>query len=461
MKRILAMLLCAVMVFSLWACGEDTTAEKQGKDTTTPTEEPVRTGSDRLEAEIIFGHNLTDAQVESINHRLEPFYARFPGVRVVFKYMDEPVTAENAPTVLLCAPEQVPQYRDAGLLMDLNTWINSKGWVIYSGSDELNSTGLTEEQKEDLEALFYEEGKQFGDDATWLMPFAARMLVMYYNATFIDENELERGPSLSWDVLVENCKKIKEIDPDSVPLAINDVDDTFISLCAQHGLSFTEDGWQELFGEEGIAIAKKLNDMYQKGYMTTAGLRGAPASLEEQAGMSRNYITIDSSDAAATQVPELDNEAYTYEADVMTLSRMAGDDPMVYACSSGLAICKSDDDDVLTAAWLLVKFMSVEADFQGGMAKDTGSLPTVRSAWMNEEFGTYLNESNGGSGLPGLVALMAQDQETFRFTASAFDGSARIREAMTALLEMCMTFTGDVDAQIREAFANTLAECTK
>lgn len=460
MKRFFAMLLCMAMVFSLCACGED---EAAATETTgaTETTAPVVNESDYLQAVVVFGHNLTDAQVESINHRLQPFYARFPGVEVVFKQLEGPVTAENAPTVLLCTPEQVPAYRDAGLLMDLNNWIDSMGWVSYHGSTELHNYGLNAEVKEDMDALLYEEGKNLGDEATYLLPFSANILTMYYNKTFFEENELNIYPSLTWEELLENCKKIKEMDPESVPIAINDVDDTFISLCAQYDLSFTADGWQSLLGEKGMAIAKKLNNMYQKGYLTTSGQRGGVVNLKENPNTPRSYITIGSSAYTQGQIPELVNEAYAYEVDVMSLSRMTGETPKLMTYSNGLAICKSDDDDLLTAAWLLVKFMSTEASFQGGMAKDTGSLPTVRSAWLDEEFGMFLNEANGGSGLSGLVAMMTQDQDSYRFTAQAFPGSAEIREQIAALIEQCITFTGDVDTQIAAAFESTLAACTE
>ena len=460
MKKLLAMLLCLVMVFSLCACGEEEPAETT-ESTTAPTDPVVNQDNMRLEATVIFGHNLTDAQVESINHRLQPFYARFPGIQVVFKYMDGPVTAENAPTVLLCTPEQVPGYVEAGLLMDLNNWINANAWVTYEGSDVMHAFGLTEDNEEDVESLYREEGKQFGEEATYLLPFSAEILTMYFNNTFFEENELQVSPTITWDELVENCKKIKELDPNSIPLAINDVDDTFISLCAQYGLSFTAEQWQSLFSEEGMAIAKKLNEMYQKGYLTTSAQQGGTVNLDAREGKPQSYITIGSSSDFQSQIPELVNEAYAFEANVMSLSRMTGETPMVYTCSQGLAICKAEDDDLLTAAWLLVKFMSTEADFQGGFAKDTGSIPTVKSAWVSEEFGQYLNESNGGSGLAALVAMMAQDQDAYRFTVSTFAGSAQIREQITALIEQCLTFTGDVDTQIAEAFDAALAACSQ
>ena len=59
------------------------------------------------------------------------------------------------------------------------------------------------------------------------------------------------------------------------------------------------------------------------------------------------------------------------------------------------------------------------------------------------------------------VAMMAQDQDAYRFTVSTFAGSAQIREQITALIEQCLTFTGDVDTQIAEAFDAALAACSQ
>jgi ABC-type glycerol-3-phosphate transport system substrate-binding protein len=345
--------------------------------------------------------------------------------------------------------------------MDMNQWIDAELWVTYEGSSDMHDFGLNAENKEDMEPLFVEEGKQFGDGATYLLPFAGDILLMYYNATMFDENDLETAPSLSWETLLENCRQIKEIDPDSIPLAINQVDATFLSLCAQYGVSFTGEDWKAVFGEEGRMIAKELNAMYQKGYLTTAGLQGTALDLDDSTEKPRHYVVIDYCSNAPEQIPSLINEAYEYEADVMTMSRLAGETPKVFSRSSGIAICQTEDEELATAAWLLAKFMSVESTFQGGLAKDTATIPTVKSAWMDEEFGQYLNESNGGSGLAGLVGLMAQDQENYRFTVSSFAGSAEIRAQLTSLIEKCLTFTGDVDAQIAEAFEAALAACAK
>lgn len=459
MKKLLAMLLSLVMVFSLCACGnEEATETKKEGEATKPTEEMLNDGPTRLTATITFGHNLTDAQVESINHRLQPFYARFPGVQVIFKYMDGPITAENAPTIFICDPDEVPAYVKAGLLMDMNQWIDAKQWVMYNGSSEMHDFGLNEDTKEDMDKLFVEEGKQFGNDATYLLPFSGNILVMYFNATIFDENDLDSPPSMSWEELLESCRKLKEIDPDSVPLAINRVDEVFLTLCVQQGVEFNADNWQAVFGKEGKRIAKELNEMYQKGYLTTAGLQGTALDLVDRADRARNYIVVDSSTNAWDMVPALDNEAYEYETDAMTMSRLAGESPKVLSRSKGIAICKTEDEDLATAAWLLAKFMSVEASFQGGLAKDTATIPTTQSAWMEEEFGQYLNEGNGGSGLAALVSLMAQDQDSYRFTVAAFENSAEIRDRITTLIEQCLTFTGDVDAQIEEAFETALAE---
>ena len=86
MKKFFTVILCLLLVCSFMACGKDN-ATTDGAETTAataaetvPVESIAAEGNDRLEATITFGHDLTDAQIDAVNHRLETFYARFPGV---------------------------------------------------------------------------------------------------------------------------------------------------------------------------------------------------------------------------------------------------------------------------------------------------------------------------------------------------------------------------------------------
>ena len=462
MRKILAMILCLLMVCSFAACGNDdaTTDSSASADTTAtesaPAEEVVDEESGRLTATVVFGHDLSDAQVDALNHRLETFYARFPGVKVVFRKLDGEVTADNAPTVMMCSTDQIPGYVQSDMLMPLDSWIDTRSGLVIYADGNTGSFGLTETEKEDLLAVYYDESKQIGGDVTWSLPFMRQALVMYYNGTFFSENDLPEY-FITWDSLFETCREIKAMDPDSVPLVVTDVDEWFLSLCAQSDIPYNADEWESVFGQEAMQIAKSLNALYQEGCLMTA----EEANLAGKEGAPKNYMVIGSTERAAALIPEKDQNAYAYEVRVLTLGRYSDENPKALTYGKDLVVCSADDDDLLTAAWMLVKYMCTDPAFQGGLAADLGFLPVLVSPSVpgSGEYSDYLDRADESVGLPALAALTTQDQDPYYFTAPAFTGSAQIRQQLDALIKNCMTFTGDVDTQIAEAFEAALAAC--
>ena len=468
MRKLLAMILCLLMVCSFAACGQNaaTTEESAnatgtGADATesVPAEEVVDEENGRLTASVVFGHNLTAEQVDMLNHRLETFYARFPGVKVVFRELEGEITPDNVPTVMICDTDQIPGYVHNNMLMPLDSWIDTRSGIVIYADGNMGQFGLTEAEKEDLVPLYYEESKQIGGDVTWSLPFMRQAMVMYFNGTFFSENNLPET-FITWDDVFESCREIKAMDPDSIPLAIADVDELFLSLCVQKDIAYNADEWKSVFGEEAMAIVKELNALYQEGCLMVADENTDLAEIE---GQPRHYMIIGSTERAADLIPEKDQDAYAYEVRVMTLGRYSDENPKVLTFGKDLVVCTADDDDLLTAAWMLVKYMCTDPAFQGGLAADMGFLPVLSSPANpgSGEFSDYLDRADESVGLPALAALTTQDQDPYYFTAPAFAGSAQIRQQLDALVKQCLTFTGDVDTQIAEAFEVALTACAQ
>ena len=73
---------------------------------------------------------------------------------------------------------------------------------------------------------------------------------------------------------------------------------------------------------------------------------------------------------------------------------------------------------------------------------------------------TTTSTADGGSNISALAALSCLEQQTYLFTLPAFDGASKAYAQMGALLNKCLTITGeDVEGQIEEAFLEAENAC--
>lgn len=190
-----------------------------------------------------------------------------------------------------------------GAVATLDGLINSQIEVARAdGTAEI--LGLTDEQKADFIPGYYAEGTQFGDGLMYTMPFSKSTEVLYYNKTFFDANGLT--VPTTWEEMEATCAKIKEIDPNSIPLGYDSESNWFITMCEQYGSDYTSaSGDHYLFNNEtNRGFIKMFREWYQKGYLTTQKLYGAYTSgLFTSTDEVKSYMSIGSSAGATHQRP--------------------------------------------------------------------------------------------------------------------------------------------------------------
>lgn len=149
----------------------------------------------------------------------------------------------------------------------------------------------------------------------YTMPFSKSTEVLYYNKTFFDANGLT--VPTTWEEMEATCAKIKEIDPNSIPLGYDSESNWFITMCEQYGSDYTSaSGDHYLFNNEtNRGFIKMFREWYQKGYLTTQKLYGAYTSgLFTSTDEVKSYMSIGSSAGATHQRPAADaNGNYPFE----------------------------------------------------------------------------------------------------------------------------------------------------
>ena len=456
MKKILPILLVLVMLCSTaFAAGFEVPAE----------------GYDGSEVTISFYTQQGTALQEVTSAYIAEFNKLYPNIHVEHTTLGDydgvrdqiiaDIYVGGQPNVAYCYPDHVALYNLAKATATLDDLIDSQATVTRAdGTTEI--LGLTDEQKADFIEGYYDEGRQFGDGLMYTMPFSKSTEVLYYDKTFFDANGI--AVPTTWDEMEQVCAKIKELDPDSIPLGYDSESNWFITMCEQYQSPYTSaSGEHYLFNNEtNREFVKKFNEWYNKGYLTTQKLYGAYTSgLFTSTNGVRSYMSIGSSAGAKYQRPTANADgSYPFEVGIATVPQVNLENRKVISQGPSVCIFKKDNPQEVVASWLFVKYLTTNVDFQAEFSMASGYVPVIKSVTDNEVYANFLAQADGGNYIAALSAQVCLSQSDAYYTSPAFVGSSTARDQVAALLTKCLTMSGDdLDAQIETAFEEAIDEC--
>ena len=465
-KRILSFVLMLALVLSMFtACGNTAS-------TVVSNFEVPEVGYDGSEVTIKFYHTMGANLTGVLDLYIAEFNKLYPNIHIestsvggyddVRDQISTEITVGSQPNIAYCYPDHIALYNLAKAVATLDDLIDSD--ITVTRADGTTETlGLTEEQKADFISGYYNEGKQFGDGAMYSMPFSKSTEVLYYNKTFFEANGLT--VPTTWDELEAVCQKIKEIDPDSIPLGYDSESNWFITMCEQYGSPYTSaTGDHYLFNNDtNRNFVKTFREWYEKGYLTTQTLYGAYTSgLFTSATSPRSYMSIGSSAGATYQRPAKDADGnYPFEVGIATIPQVDASKPKVISQGPSVCIFKKDNPQEVVASWLFVKYLTTNVEFQAEFSIASGYVPVLKSVSENPVYAEHLAKANGGDYIAALSSKVCLAQESAYYTSPAFNGSSAARSQVGALLSKCLTAdaNGDVDKMILKAFEDAVAEC--
>ncbi len=466
-KRILSMLLVLVMAVSMLAgCGT-------GSGNATANFDVPEGGYDGSEVTITFYHTMGQNLRDVLDLYIAEFNKLYPNIHIVHEQVGSyddvreqiatQITTGAQPNIAYCYPDHVAMYNISKAVVTLDNLIASEE-VVTRADGTTETLGLTKEQIDDFIAGYYNEGKEFGDDLMYTLPLSKSTEVLYYNKTFFEENNL--SVPKTWDELEALCKKIKEIDPTSIPLGYDSEANWFITMCEQLGTDYTSaTGDHYLFdNEENHAFVKEFREWYQSGLLTTQTLYGAYTSglfTNSDPSSATSYMSIGSSAGATHQRPAKGEDGnYPFEVGIATIPQADPENPKVISQGPSLCIFQKENPQEVIASWLFVKFLTTNVDFQAEFSSASGYVPVLKSVAEHEGYKAFLDSADGGDNIAALSAKICMEQEEAYYTSPAFNGSSTARDEVGALLTKCLSAeTSDVDALIKEAFADAIDEC--
>ena len=419
--------------------------------------------------------------------------------QVVNNYFDLPskISTEfargNQPNIAYCYPDHIALYNLAGeFVTPLDDLINSSSMATRADGTK-ETIGLTQAQKDDFIEGYYAEGAQFGDGKMYSMPFSKSPEVLYYNKTFFDEHGLT--PPTTWDEMEEVCRRIKEIDPDCIPLVYNSASNWFITMCEQlqSGYTSAEKGKHFLFDNQtNRDFVKRFRTWHEKGYVITANWYYTfPSDLFTTNGKSYMYIGYS---ASANSLRPAKNGVRDFNVGITSVPQINPANPSVISQGPSVCIFNNDDPLEVIASWLFVKFLTTNADFQAEFSLASGYMPVLKSAadtsilrdyldsaylceWVRDNKGNlviarnpdgtakFILDENGNKRYPGndYIANLSTEiclaQANAYFAIPAFYGCATASDEVGQLLAECLSTLGDADAVIDKAFKDAIKEC--
>ena len=471
MKKIAALLLAVIMCLSLFAaCGQG----NGGSNTTAGNFTVPEGGYDGSSVTISFYNTMGTNLRTVLDEYIVEFNKLYPNITVevtqvggyddVRDQVSTEITVGNQPNIAYCYPDHVALYNLAGAVVTLDELIASTIEVKRAdGTTEV--LGLTEAQIADFIEGYYNEGKEFGDGLMYTMPLSKSTEVLYYNKTFFDANGLT--VPTTWDELEQVCAKIKELDPNSIPLGYDSEANWFITMCEQLNSPYTSaTGENFLFDNDtNKQFVKRYREWYKKGYLTTQEIYGQYTSglftnIPSKDNPTCSYMSIGSSAGATYQRPAQVDGEYPFEVGIATIPQADSNNRKVISQGPSLCILNSKNPQETVASWLFVKYLTTNVEFQAAFSMASGYVPVLKSVAQNEIYADYLQKADGFNYISALSAKVCLEQQDAYYTSPAFNGSSAARDQVGLLLQKCLVETGDdVDAIINKAFMDAVTAC--
>ena len=462
-KKLLLPLAAAAAVVSVASCDSKS---KNTANYTVPAEIDTTKNIN-----IVFYHTMAEALENVLKTAISKFETDYPNFKVesrkiggyndVYNTIQTQIANDEQPNLAYCYSDHVASYNRAKAVVQLDNLINDAKF------------GFSEKEKADFVEGYYNEGKSFGDEFMYTLPYSKSTEVIYYNKTEFDKNGWDVNKMKTWEGLMELCREIKEDYPNCYPLGIDSEANLFIELAEQIGSPYTsaEKGNYYLFNNaQNKAFVSQFKTWFDEGLYTTQTLLGNYTSslftsTDDSAG-KRSFISIGSTGGASHQYPE----SGAFEVAVAPIPTYGN--VKLKCISQGPSLCifnKQDPQEVL-ATWLFVKNYLLNPEYQVTFAEKSGYNPVLKSCYNVEvedpsdptgntkiTYAEKLAAAKGDSkdGLIAATAYACRGLSDNYFTSPAFNGSAKARVQVGDLFVAVISGTKTLD----QAFEDAILEC--
>ena len=414
---------------------------------------------DGSEVTIKFYHTMGQKLREVLDTWIPVFNQQYPNIKIEHAtYGDYPglrdqitteLTGGNSPHLAYCYPDHVALYKKSGAVATLDDYIAS------------TSMGFSQAEVNEFVRGYYEEGRAYGDNAMYTLPYSKSTEVLYYNKTFFQANNL-KVPT-TWDEMETVMQQIVEIDPTCIPLGYDSEANWFITMTEQLGTPYTsaKEGEKFLFDvDANHAFVGRLMKWYKLGLVTTEETYGSYTSdlfTQTDPNETKSYMCIGSSAGASYQIPdpvtnENNEKVYPFEVGVALPPQIDVDNAKVISQGPSLCMFKKQNKQEMAATWLFMKFLTTNEGLQANFSSVSGYAPVIKNLdQKNSDYADDLAAANGYANLQTTCVKQCLAQEGYMYVSPAFLGSSGARDQVGILIQNCFV-NSPAEGQTEEDF---------
>lgn len=414
MKKILGLGLGACLVLGLVACG---------------TEKEIETEEDNQN--IVFYHTLRESTMETLASAIEQFEEANPGWTVedvnlgvydeVYKKVLEDKDSGQTPDLVYCLPEHVASYKEKSMIVGLDSFVNHK------------ELGYTPDEKNMFVKAFYEEGKAYGDDVLYSLPFLKQTEVIYTQQTLYPA---------TWEA-VPQFVQYKDA---PYILGSDSTSNLFMTMAAQLQSDFTSATGEHILFDttKNREFVQMLKTWHDAGYYTNP---------------QEAYLDVSAVDFLIASTSGAIWQNRSYDIKVAPIPAFFGKELKVPFQGASLCMMKKSQTK-MEKTWTFMKDYLLTPEAQASFSMETGYNPVLKSTYEVPEYQAWLLTGDGSrnsQGIIPLVALVCSAYVDYYYFPAPFTGLATARTEVGKLIDDVLSGVKSLD----KAFLDAVANCRK
>ena len=449
MKKLIAIILTAVLLLSLTAC--------HGSQEQKVFEIPQSFDTSRNYEISFWAKNDTNmTQVEIYKKAIADFETLYPNITVnlrlytdyskIYNDVITNIATDTTPNVCITYPDHIATYlTGTDTVIPLDDLFADPKYGLGGSAVLFDSPKQSE-----IVPQFLGECQFAGH--YYAIPYMRSTECCYVNKTFVEKLGYTLPETLTWDFIWEVSEAAMAQDADGnylvngqkvlIPFIYKSTDNMMIQMLKQRSAGYsTELGEIQIFNDTTEEILYAVAEHAKTGAFNTFKLTGYPANF---LNAGQCIFAIDStagatwmgSDAPLVDIAE--EKLVPFETQVMTIPQFDPQNPVMISQGPSMCVFNKEDPQEVLASWLFAQYMLTN-EVQIAYSQTEGYAPVTTKAQGSAEYQDYLSRSGEDNDLYYDVKLDATklllDNTGNTFVTPVFNGSASLRNAAGQLIE--------------------------
>ena len=449
MKKLVSLILAAIMLLSLAAC--------HGSEEAKVFEIPSEFDTTRNYEISFWAKNDTNmTQVAIYEKAIEDFQALYPNITVnlrlytdygkIYNDVITNIATDTTPHVCITYPDHIATYlTGADTVVPLDDLMAHPKYGL--GGRELRFDGP---KQGEIIPQFLNECA-FGG-YYYAVPYMRSTECCYINKTYVEALGYEIPDVLTWDFIWEVSEAATAKDAQDnflvngqkvlIPFIYKSTDNMMIQMLKQRGAGYsTAQGDIEIFNDTTEELLYTIAEHSTTGAFNTFKLVGYPANF---LNAGQCIFAIDStagatwmgSDAPLVDIAE--EKLVHFETVVRPIPQFDVNNPVMISQGPSMCVFNKEDPQEVLASWLFTQFMLTNS-VQIAYSQTEGYAPVTSKAQDSPEYRDYLSRAGEDNDLYYSIKLDATrlllDNTDNTFVTPVFNGSASLRNAAGQMIE--------------------------